>query len=314
MAKATPEDGSTIEELLQQRAKFEDWLAKLDESQKLATEAVRERVRMDYEKRLTTVVDELRGHADAVADQLAELRNTQSDLTSKQEASEEALAEAELRHAVGEYTEDEWEKLSAESSEALDEVKQQLGQVNEEIDRLAEVQALIAAPVPAPAKGKRAGRKVPVYNSESWVPDAKQAAGQRETLTPPAPLDAAEAEADAGRRKVGAPKFVPRGKGKPGGKPKTLRFPTGGAAAAAGGAEVDELGPTVRAAAMSVPRSNQRKSMRRKRRVRRPSSVPSVAASISPPSGIAKAAGRSWPRCSHGQGEPIHERAPQGAL
>ena len=241
MAKATPEDGSTIEELLQQRAKFEDWLAKLDESQKLASEAVRDRVRQDYEKRLTAVVDELRGHADAVANQLAELRNTQSDLTSKQEASEEALAEAELRHAVGEYTEDEWEKLSAESSEALAEVKQQLGQVNGEIDRLAEVQALIAAPVPAPGKGKRPGKKAPVYNSESWVPDAQQAAGQRENLTPPTPLDAAEAEADVGRRKVGAPKFVPRGKGKPGGKPKTLRFPTGGAAAAAGGAEVDEL-------------------------------------------------------------------------
>jgi DNA repair exonuclease SbcCD ATPase subunit len=231
MAKATPEDDITIEELLQQRAKFEDWLAKLDESQKLASESVRERVRKDYEKRLTAVVDELRGHADAVADQLAELRNAQSDLTSKQEASEEALAEAELRHAVGEYTEDEWGTLSAESSEALDEVRRQLAQVNGEIDRLAEVQALIAAPVPAPAKGKRGGRKAaPVYNSESWVPDAKQAAGQRETLTPPAPLDAAEAEAGVGRRKVSAPKFVPRGKGKPGGKPKTLRFPTGGAA------------------------------------------------------------------------------------
>ncbi|NNG14921.1 MAG: hypothetical protein HKM89_00480 [Gemmatimonadales bacterium] len=241
MAKATSEDGSTIEELLQQRAKFEDWIAKLDESQKLASEAVRERVRKDYEKRLAAVVDELRGHSDAVADQLAELRNTQSDLTSKQDASEEALAEAELRHAVGEYTEDEWDKLSAESSDALDEVRQQLDQVNGEIDRLAEVQALIAAPVAAPPKGKRPGRKAPVYNSESWVPDAEQAAGQRETLTPPAPLDAAEAEADAGRRRVSAPKFVPRGKGKPGGKPKTLRFPTGGAAAAASGAEVDEL-------------------------------------------------------------------------
>ena len=240
MAKATPEDGSTIEGLLQQRAKFEDWLAKLDESQKLASEAVRDRVRMDYEKRLTAVVDELRGHADAVADQLAELRNTQSDLTTKQEAAEEALAEAELRHAVGEYADGEWEKLSADSSEALEEVREQLGQVNAEIDRLAEVQALIAAPVVA-AKGKRPGSKASVYNSESWVPDAKQAAGQRETLTPPPPLDAAEAEADIGRRRVSAPKFVPRGKGKSGVKPKTLRFPKGGTAAAASGAEVDEL-------------------------------------------------------------------------
>jgi hypothetical protein len=241
MAKATPEDGSTIEGLLQQRAKFEDWLAKLDESQKLASEAVRERVRADYQKRLSAVVDELRGHADAVADQLAELRNTQSDLTSKQDAAEEALAEAELRHAVGEYTEEEWEKLSTDSSEALEEVKDQLGQVNGEIDRLAEVQALIAAPVAAPAKPKQAGRKGPVYNSESWVPEADQAAGRRETLTPPAPLDAAEAEADTGRRRVSAPKFVPRGKGKPSGKPKTLRFPKGGAAAAAGADAVDEL-------------------------------------------------------------------------
>jgi len=240
MANATPDNGNTIEGLLEQRAKFEDWLAKLDESQKLASAAVRERVRKDYEKRLSAVVEELRGHADAVAEQLAEFRNRQSDLTSQRESSEEALAEAELRHAVGEYGEDEWAKLSGESSAALEALKQELDKVNGEIDRLAEIQALIAAPVAAPKAEKPAG-KAPVYNSESWVPDAKQAAGRRETLTPPAPMEAVETDPDAARRRVSAPKFVPRGKGKPAASPKTLRFPTGGAAAAAGGGDLDEL-------------------------------------------------------------------------
>jgi len=243
MAKATPDNGNTIESLLEQRAKLEDWLAKLDESQKLASEAVRERVRKDYETRLSTVVEELRGHADAVAEQLAEFRNRQSDLNSQRESSEEALAEAELRHAVGEYGEDEWAKLSGESSAGLEALKQELNKVNGEIDRLAEIQALIAAPVAAPKAppAEKPSGKAPVYNSESWVPDAKQAAGHRETLTPPAPMDAVETDPDAIRRRVSAPKFVPRGKGKPAASPKTLRFPTGGAAAAAGSGDVDEL-------------------------------------------------------------------------
>jgi len=242
MAKGTSDDGNTIEGLLEQRAKFEDWLAKLDESQEVASEAVRERVREDYQKRLTAVVDELRGHADQVAEQLAELRNRQTDLSSQREASEEALAEAELRHAVGEYSEDEWEKLRSESSEALEGLTQELNQVNTEIDRLAEIQALIAAPVAAPKAAEKPTGKAPVYNAESWVPDAKQAAGKRETVTPPAPMSAVETDPDAIRRRVSAPKFVPRVKGKPAGSPKTLRFPTGGVAGAGAGAgEVDEL-------------------------------------------------------------------------
>jgi len=94
---------------------------------------------------------------------------------------------------------------------------------------------------PKPPQAEKPTGKAPVYNSESWVPDAKQAAGRRETVTPPAPVDAIETDPDAIRRRVSAPKFVPRGKGKPAASPKTLRFPTGGAAAAAGGGELDEL-------------------------------------------------------------------------
>ncbi len=231
---------NTIEELLEQRAKFEDWLGKLDETQKLASESVRDRIRTDYEKRLNAVVDELRGHSDAVAEQLAELRVTQSDLTSQQESSEEALAEAEVRHAVGEYDDEEWEKIHGESSEALEGVKAQLEQINTEIDRLAEVQALIAGPTRKPKAKAASGTSSDLYRSDAWVPDAKQAAGTADvTPTPPAPLE----ETGAPRQRASAPKFVPRGKSKGAKTPKTLRFPTGKVAGTAAGAksDLDEL-------------------------------------------------------------------------
>ena len=52
MTKATQDSEATIEELLEQRTQYEEWLAKLDASGDKAPPAVRQRVRGDYEARL----------------------------------------------------------------------------------------------------------------------------------------------------------------------------------------------------------------------------------------------------------------------
>lgn len=56
MAKSTPESDTTIEALLQQRAQFEQWLARLDSAGDKAPPAVRAKVRGDYEARLKGVI------------------------------------------------------------------------------------------------------------------------------------------------------------------------------------------------------------------------------------------------------------------
>jgi len=158
MAKATSDTDTTIEGLLQQRAQYEQWLARLDAAGDKAPPAVRARVREDYEARLRGVIEQLRGHASTIGEELERHRRTQSGLDQERRTAEEALAEAEVRHAVGEYAEDEWRRISDESGERLGRIRGELRGVGDEIARLAEVQGLISgtpkkaeAPAPPPA-------------------------------------------------------------------------------------------------------------------------------------------------------------------
>jgi len=157
MAKPTSETDS-IEALLQQRAQYEQWLARLDSAGDKAPPAVRAKVRGDYESRLRGVIDELRGHAATIAAELDRHKAIQGGLDLERRQAEEALAEAEVRHAVGEYSEGDWRKLSDQSNEQLTRLRSELRLVGEEIARLAEVQGLIGGaparaepPAPAPA-------------------------------------------------------------------------------------------------------------------------------------------------------------------
>ena len=154
---ATETDNS-IEALLEQRAQFERWLAKLDSAADKAPQAVRQKVRADYEVRLRGVIDRLRSHAATIADELHRHQAAQGDLDAQRRHAEEELAEAEVRHTVGEFGDDEWRRISEESDGRLNGLREQLKTVGKEIARLAEVQSLIAAPTraPEPAPSARA--------------------------------------------------------------------------------------------------------------------------------------------------------------
>lgn len=149
MAKS-PDNDETIEALLQQRTQFEQWIAKLDATTDKAPAAVRQKVRGDYEARLRGVIERLRGYANTIAEELKRHRASQAELDERRRSAEEELAEAEVRHAVGEYSDAEWEQIRGQSEGRLGEVGDELRSVGNEITRLAEVQSLIAAPARRP--------------------------------------------------------------------------------------------------------------------------------------------------------------------
>jgi hypothetical protein len=146
MAKTTADTEATIEELLEQRTQYETWLAKLDSSGDKAPPAVRERVRGDYEVRLQKIMEQLRGRGAAVGEELERHHASQAELDRQRRAAEEALAEAEVRHSVGEYTQDEWRQVSEDSRREIDQLRAKLRNIGAEITRLTEVQSVIAAP------------------------------------------------------------------------------------------------------------------------------------------------------------------------
>ncbi len=146
MVKPTAESGSAIEKLLQERNQYEQWLARLSEAGSSAPDAVRQRVRTDYEARLQAVMDELRTHIDTVNADLERFRTAESELQGRESEAQERIAEAEVRHAVGEFEESRWQEISDESNRVLNEIREELLQVRAEITRLAEVQGVISAP------------------------------------------------------------------------------------------------------------------------------------------------------------------------
>lgn len=188
MANATPETDATIESLLQQRAQYEQWLARLDSAGDKAPPAVRAKVRGDYEGRRRGVIDQLRGHAATIAEELDRHKSTQAGLDRQRRLAEEELAEAEVRHAVGEYSDDEWRRISEASSERLDRLRGELRGVGDEIARLAEVQGLIGgAPKPAPPP-PAAPPLVAVAPAPKPEPEPEPVG---ESPPPPAPVPAA---------------------------------------------------------------------------------------------------------------------------
>jgi hypothetical protein len=144
-------EDNSIEALLEQRAQFEQWLAKLDSAANKAPPAVRDKVRADYQVRLSGVIERLRSHAATIADELHKHQSTQSDLDGQRRQAEEELAEAEVRYTVGEFGDDEWNRISHESDGRLNGLREQLKTVDREIARLVEVQGLIASPTKAAA-------------------------------------------------------------------------------------------------------------------------------------------------------------------
>src|SRR3954470_1283342 len=118
----TPDSDVTIEALLEQRTQYEEWLGKLDSSGDKAPPAVRQRVRGDYQARLQGVMEQLRGRGSAVAEELERQHAAQAELDRQRRTAEEALAEAEVRHSVGEYTEDEWRRVSDQSRREIDQL------------------------------------------------------------------------------------------------------------------------------------------------------------------------------------------------
>lgn len=151
MAKTTTETEATIEELLEQRTQYEEWLAKLDTSGDKAPPAVRQRVRGDYEARLQQVMEQLRSRAAAISEELERHHASQAELDRERRAAEEALAEAEVRHSVGEYTQEEWRQVNEDSRRQIEQLRSRLRNIGAEITRLTAIQASVTAPRGTPS-------------------------------------------------------------------------------------------------------------------------------------------------------------------
>ncbi len=229
MADDTSPGGAPIEALLHERARFQQWLAKLDSAASNAPPAVRAKVRADYQGRLQGVIEELKSHAETIRAALERHRKAQDDLEERRAEAQESLAEAEVRHVVGEYPDDAWEQLRGDTTRTIESLETELQKIGTEIDRLMEVQGFIAEPAPAARVAEPAAElirepepepepePVPIAELEP-APPAPRPAPPIEMLPDPTPDIAAAAGSpqsldqipDLAAAPAGAPRFVPK--------------------------------------------------------------------------------------------------------
>ena len=220
MAKGSSKNAAAIERLLEERRQYEAWLARIKATGDSAPEDVRTRVKADYEARLKAVMEELKSHADAARQLIAQRKETLHELQKKEKAAAERLAETELRHEVGEYDEAQWTQVHKDALADLGAVRDELMDIERDITRLAELDALVKAkPAPPPRgvaaeltltpsapplpKSPPAPRKTPmdelaflksVTDEDKGAPSPKRASGAQyqidQNSTPETPVDA----------------------------------------------------------------------------------------------------------------------------
>jgi hypothetical protein len=209
-AGASSKSAAIIQRLLEERRQYEAWLARIKATAESAPEHVRTRVKADYEARLKAVLEELKSHADAARQLIAQHKERLLELQKKEKSAAERLAETELRHEVGEYDEAQWSQVHKDALADLGAVRDELLDVERDITRLEEMDALVKAkpgpppklpegpPPPLPPK-----RKTPidelaflrsVTDDEKNAPSPRRASGAQyqvdQDVTPTTPVNA----------------------------------------------------------------------------------------------------------------------------
>ncbi|MBI5601642.1 MAG: hypothetical protein HY944_08765 [Gemmatimonadetes bacterium] len=145
---STPEKDTaeTVEKLLAERRKVAGWIAALAAKRAETASAVYQKVHDDYTAKLEKVQAKLVAASDSV--QVAAV-DAASRLTEREEAlakKRDERAEAELRAAVGEFSEREWEKRRARLDDDVAAVTSERDALRDELRRLRDVLAEVAGP------------------------------------------------------------------------------------------------------------------------------------------------------------------------
>jgi hypothetical protein len=194
----TEKSTDAITALLQERRRFEQWLATLESRRAITPANVYARVHGDYSARLAAVLDQLGGRSAELQQSVDALGSKLSALESEENSKRDERAEAELRAAVGEYTQERWIELS----EATDtEITRLSGERSEATAELAQLQQLLNMAmarrpepiVPAPPTTP----PPPPLTPPMAIPAAPAAAATPSTPPPAAPAPAMPAPAAA---------------------------------------------------------------------------------------------------------------------
>jgi len=136
MADKEPVSLDALNGLLKERQRYEEWLAALEAKRATTSESVYQRVQADYQTRFREVSSKLSERAGDLRESIDALTLKLEDVTHQETQQREARQEAELRAAVGEYTDKQWKEIGG----AWDKELSRLGKEKSALDaQLAEL-------------------------------------------------------------------------------------------------------------------------------------------------------------------------------
>ncbi|MEO0293639.1 MAG: zinc ribbon domain-containing protein [candidate division WOR-3 bacterium] len=101
-------------------------LRKIEEKRGSVSESVYRKVKEDYERRLKDLTGKIAGQKELIKESLKEITTKKESLRTKLNELQEQLEEIELRHSIGEYTEDQYNSLSQEIKTKIQSLEEEL--------------------------------------------------------------------------------------------------------------------------------------------------------------------------------------------
>lgn len=137
---------------MDERRRYESWLAALEARRSETPKHVFTRVHADYTARLESVVQRLVKHSDGLRAELTVLTTRIATLDEQQHRARDERAEAELRAHVGELTDNAWKEVAAASDALIASLAAQHAAAEEDLRRTRELLAdAERPPTPVPA-------------------------------------------------------------------------------------------------------------------------------------------------------------------
>jgi TolA-binding protein len=193
MAEKEPVSLDALNGLLKERQRYEEWLAALEAKRASTSESVYERVQADYQTRLREVSGKLAERAGELRENIDVLTVKFEEITRQETQQREARQEAELRAAVGEYTDKQWKEIGG----AWDKELARLGKDKSALDaQLGELNRIFALSVKE-KQSAAAAMERPGSQDGSHAPISpvvpRPAIPEPPTLNPPSRIEQATA-------------------------------------------------------------------------------------------------------------------------
>jgi TolA-binding protein len=142
MAEREPVSLEALNGLLKERQRYEEWLAALENKRANTPESVYQRVQADYQTRLRDVSGKLAERAGELRENIDALAIKLQEITHQETQQREARQEAELRAAVGEYTDKQWKEIGGAWDKELARLLKDKNAVDSQLSELNRIFAL----------------------------------------------------------------------------------------------------------------------------------------------------------------------------